>query len=647
MKDHRNPQNSSCCACQKKQVHQHHAHQHSHHHHEHSGKKTLLRLGSSLILFIFALLLNLNGPARLFSFLVPWLVAGFPVLIEAGKNIFHGEIFDENFLMSLATIGALCIGEYPEAVAVMLLAQIGEFFEAYAEGNSRRSIAALLEICPSLANVERDGKLLSCKPEEIAIGEIILVKPGERIPLDGEIISGEGSLDTSALTGESAPTDVQPGDMVRNGCISINGAFRIRVNRVFADSTVSRILKLVEDSAAQKSSSENFITRFAKIYTPIVVVAACVLGFLPPIFLGNWTDWISRALTFLVISCPCALVISVPLSFFSGIGGASRQGILIKGSSYLEALAKTEIIAFDKTGTLTKGSFTVKELYPLGISKEDLLTYAAAAEQYSDHPIARSLCQALPQPPHAQDLQEIAGQGVTATVKGHLVAVGNERLMQTLAIHIPALPENIPGTPVCVAVDHIYAGYLVIADEIKPTAPQLIQQLKELGIAKCVMLTGDKPHIGQKLGTELGLDECRANLSPEDKVTEAGKLKQTLSPKGKLTYVGDGINDAPVLALADIGIAMGAMGSDAAVEAADIVLMDDDPLNIPAAVRIAQKTLRIVKQNIVFALAIKGIVLLLGALGIAVMWEAVFADVGVSILCILNAMRAMTVAKKE
>ena len=616
-----------------------------HHHHGSGGVKGLVPVFLAAGLLLAGAFLPLTGAGRLAFFALPYLLAGWPVLREAGENILRGQVFDENFLMALASLGAFCIGEYREAVLVMALYRVGEFCEDLAVEKSRRSIAALMDICPDTARVEREGQLLTLRPEEVAAGEIILVRPGERIPLDGTILSGRAAVDTAALTGEPVPRDLGPGDMARNGCISLDGVLRIQVSRPFAQSTVSRILALVEQSDRNKSRSETFIRRFARIYTPAVVAAAAALAVLPPLILGGgWGGWVRRALTFLVISCPCALVISVPLTFFAGIGGASRKGILIKGSRFVETLARAEVVAFDKTGTLTKGAFQVREVQPEGFSREELLELAAAAERHSSHPISRCLVEEA-RPGAAgrkvTDVQELSGLGIRATVDGRAVQVGNARLMEEAGIPLPGSVPDAPGTTVYVAVDGSYAGRIVVSDQAKEEAGTLVPALKALGVRSCVMLTGDREAAARPLAEELGMDRVLAELSPEDKVNQMGRLKQELSGKGRLVYVGDGINDAPVLARADAGIAMGAFGSDAAVEAADVVLMDDNPAHVPGAIAIARRTMAIARQNIAFALGIKAVVLVLGAMGLAPLWASVFADVGVCLLCILNALRAM------
>ena len=577
------------------------------------------------------------------AYIVSYAVIGWDVLWRAVRNICHGQVFDENFLMTLATVGAFLTGEYREAVAVMLFYQVGELFQSYAVGKSRKSIASLMDIRPDSANVEREGQLVEVDPEEVAVGDVIVVKAGERIPIDGVVLEGESSIDTAALTGESCPRDVVPGDDVVSGCINRTGLLRVRTTKAFGESTVARILEMVENSSAKKAKAENFITRFARWYTPSVVIAAVLLAILPPLAMGgNWQEWLHRALIFLVISCPCALVISVPLSFFGGIGGASRQGILVKGANYLEALANAEIVVFDKTGTLTKGVFNVTAIHPDTCSESQLLEMAALAENYSDHPISRSIREAYGKEidtRRVQDTKEMSGRGVQATIDGKSVCVGNDKWMEEIGVKWH--PCHRIGTTVHVAIDGEYAGHLVISDEVKPDAYTAIEALRAQNVKKTVMLTGDARTVGEKTAEELGIDQVFAQLLPTDKVEHVEALMREKSKNGKLVFVGDGINDAPVLSRADIGIAMGAMGSDAAIEAADIVLMDDKPSKIATAIRISQRTLRIVHQNIVFALVVKGVVLLLGALGISGMWEAVFADVGVSVIAILNAMRAL------
>ena len=610
-------------------------------------KKHLIRILIGCVLFAAAYLLPVTGIWRLLVFLVPYGVAGWDVLWRAVRNIAHGQIFDENFLMALATVGAFCTSEFPEGVAVMLFYQIGEWFQSYAVGRSRKSIAALMNIRPDYANIEQDGELVQVDPDQVAIGQVIVVKAGEKIPLDGVVLEGSSTVDTAALTGESLPREVQPGDDIISGCINLSGLLRVRVTKVFGESTVAKILDLVENASSKKAQAENFITKFARWYTPCVVIGAVLLAVVPPLLLqGGWSDWIHRALIFLVISCPCALVISVPLSFFGGIGGASKRGILVKGGNYLEVLAKTDTVVFDKTGTLTKGVFNVTAIHPDRYTEMQLLELAALAESYSDHPISRSLKEAYGKEPdtaRVQDVQELSGRGVQARIDGQMVYVGNDKLMDQVGVcwH----PCHRVGTTVHVAVEQTYVGHIVISDEIKQDAAQAINDLKAAGVSKTVMLTGDAKPVGEQVAQQLGLDEVYTELLPADKVEHVEQLLKQIPPKGALAFVGDGINDAPVLSRADVGIAMGAMGSDAAIEAADVVLMDDQPSKIAVSIRIAKKALKIVRQNIVFALAVKALVLVLGALGQANMWEAVFADVGVSVLAILNAMRALRVKK--
>ena len=608
-------------------------------------KRMLARILVSAALLIACALSPLEGIWRLLSFLVPYAVIGWDVLWKAVRNIAHGQVFDENFLMALATVGAFATGEYPEAVFVMLFYQVGELFQSYAVGRSRQSISQLMEIRPDYANLERDGKAEKVDPDEVAVGDVIVVKPGERVPLDGVVLEGRSTLDTAALTGESLPRDVGEGDDVISGCVNQSGLLRVRVTKVFGESTVSKILDLVENAGSKKARAENFITKFARVYTPCVVVAAVLLAVVPSLVSGDWSEW-TRALIFLVVSCPCALVISVPLSFFGGIGGASRDGILVKGGSYLETLSQAEIVVFDKTGTLTKGVFNVTAIHPDKISEAELLELAAYAESYSDHPISRSIREA-----YGEDIdqsrvgavEELAGRGVRAVIDGRNVCVGNSKLMDELGAKWH--PCHHVGTTVHVEVDGLYAGHLVISDEVKPDAAEAIRKLKELGVQKTVMLTGDAQAVGERVGAQLGLDEVHAQLLPADKVERVEALLKEKSSKGALVFVGDGINDAPVLSRADVGVAMGGMGSDAAIEAADVVFMDDKPSKLADAIRIARKTRGIVRQNVVFALAVKLLVMVLGAFGVANMWEAVFADVGVSVIAILNAMRALRAPK--
>ena len=600
---------------------------------------------------IISLFPNINpNLILLIIYLTAYLIVGGDVVLKAFRNILKGQIFDENFLMSLATIGAFIIGEYPEGVAVMLFYQIGELFQDYAINKSRKSIADLMDIRPDYANVVRNGETIKVDPDEVNIGEEIIVKPGEKIALDGKIIDGYSVIDTSALTGESLPREVSPGDDILSGCVNMSGLIRIKVSKEFGESTVSKILDLVENASSKKSESEKFITKFAKYYTPIVVIIAILLAIIPPLVLKDATfnDWLYRALVFLVISCPCALVISIPLGFFGGIGGASAHGVLVKGSNYLEALSKTEMIVFDKTGTLTKGVFKVTEIVTKNISKEKLLEIAAYAESYSTHPISISLQNAYGKNidnSKISDVEEIPGHGVKAIVEDKVVLAGNNKLMKKMSIEYST--DEVIGTVVHIAMDGDYKGYIVISDEIKLDSKIAIKNLKNLGIKKTIMLTGDSKVVGEKVANELGLDLVYTELLPADKVQKVEELLKEKSKKGSLSFVGDGINDAPVLARADVGIAMGGLGSDAAIEAADIVIMDDEPSKIATTIKIAKKTLSIVKQNIFFALVVKFIVLILGAGGIATMWEAIFADVGVSVLAILNAMRAMNFKNKE
>lgn len=608
-------------------------------------KHLLLRIIIAAVLFLAGNLLPLHGTAELAVFLVSYAIIGWDILWKAITNILHGQVFDENFLMAIATVGAFILGEHTEGVAVMLFYQVGEWFQSYAVSKSRRSIASLMDIRPDYANVERDGKLVQVDPDEVQIGDTIIVKPGERIPLDGKIIKGSSALDTSALTGESMPREVEPGMEVISGCINQTGILTIQTTKEFGESTVAKILDLVENASEKKGKIENFITRFARYYTPIVVFAALVLAILPPIITGQeFSAWIYRALTFLVISCPCALVISIPLSFFGGIGGASKIGVLVKGSNYLEALANAEIVVFDKTGTLTKGSFAVSEIHAASMSEQQLLEFAAYAEDYSNHPISLSIKKAYDGKIDASrisEVHEIAGHGVQAVIDGKKVLAGNAKLMKKENIKFSVAASV--GTVVYLACDGVYAGCIIIEDEIKPDAQTAIKSLKSSGVRRTVMLTGDADAVGKKVAARLGLDQAYTELLPADKVIRVEEMMQQKSEKGKLAFVGDGINDAPVLARADVGIAMGGLGSDAAIEAADVVLMTDEPSKIAAVMKIARKTIRIANQNIVFALGIKFLVLGLGALGYANMWAAVFADVGVSVIAILNAIRAMRV----
>ena len=614
-----------------------------HEHGEENEKVQVIRLAVSAVLLAAAWLSPLAGIWRLLAFLVPYLIAGYTVLWQAAKNILHGEIFDEGFLMAIATIGAFFIGEYPEAVFVMIFFQVGELFEALAVGRSRRSIEALMDIRPDYANLEKDGETRRVSPEEVGIGEIIVVKPGEKIPLDGVVESGGSSLNTMALTGEPAPRDVAPGDSVISGCVNLTGVLRVRVEKRYAESTVAKILELVENSAENKARSESFIRKFARWYTPAVVIAAVLLAVVPSVITGQWSFWVYKALTLLVISCPCALVVSVPLAFFGGIGGASRCGILVKGGNYLEALADAKTVVFDKTGTLTRGSFFVTTIHPTACSEEELLELAAAAERYSDHPISLSIREAYGKSideARVQELKELAGHGVSAKIDGRAVLVGNERLMQANGVDVAKCTHE--GTMVHVAADGQYLGHIVIDDAVKPDSADAILALRRLGVTKTVMLTGDQKSVAERVGRELGLDEVRAELLPGDKV---GCVEELLVKKanGTLLFVGDGMNDAPVLSRADVGVAMGALGSDAAIEAADVVLMDDQPSKLALAIRIGRRTRSIARQNIVFALAVKLVFMVLTVLGVTNMGPAVFADVGVMVLAVLNSTRAMRI----
>ena len=607
-------------------------------------KKDLLRIAAAAVLFLAGLLIP-GETARLILFLLAYLTVGLDVLREAGEGILHGQLFDENFLMSIATLGAMVVGEYPEAVAVMLLYHVGELFQSYAVGKSRASIASLMDIRPETAAVERNGSVIDVDPEEVAVDEVFVLKAGDRVPLDGVVIEGTSALNTAALTGESMPRDVAPGDEVISGCINQTGLLRVRATKLYTDSTVARILDLVENASDKKAKVETFITRFARVYTPAVCGAALLLFLVPSLFMdGRWADWGMRALSFLVVSCPCALVISVPLSFFGGVGGAGKRGILVKGSNYLEALAKADIVVFDKTGTLTRGVFHVTVVHPDQISEEELLRIAATVENASDHPIGRSICAgyhgslALEQ---LSDVCELPGQGMSAVLDGETVSVGNEKLMRSLGVELPDCPHA--GTVVHVARGGVYLGHIVISDQIKEGAEEAVSALKREGVRKTVILTGDSQAVAQEVAAKLGVDEAHAQLLPAQKVEQVERLLNEKRPGGTLVFAGDGINDAPVLTRADVGVAMGALGSDAAVEAADVVLMDDDPRKLATAIRISRRTLAITRQSIVFALTVKLLVLALVAAGVANMWWAVFADVGVSVLAILNAMRALRV----
>lgn len=621
-------------------------------------KKMLIRILLTAVLMVLLHFLPIAGIPRFLFYLVPYLVIGYDILIKAFKGVKNRQMFDESFLMAVATVGAMALavakdGDYTEAIAVMFFYQIGEWFQSYAVGKSRRNISELMDIRPDYANIEKDGQLEQIDPDEVEIGTIIVVQPGEKVPIDGIVISGYSSLNTSALTGESLPREIQVGEEVISGCINLTGILKIQTTKEFGESTVSKILDLVENASSRKSKSEDFISKFARIYTPLVCYSALALAFLPPLvrmlLLGlsaNWSDWIYRALTFLVISCPCALVVSIPLSFFAGIGGASNAGVLIKGSNYLETLSQTKCVVFDKTGTLTQGVFKVNAIHHNTLPEEKLLEYAALAESASSHPISKSLREAYGKPlecSRVTDVQELSGNGVIAQVDNLCIAAGNAKLMHRLKIDYRDCHHT--GTIVHLAIDGTYAGHIVISDVIKPHAKEAILALKSAGIHRTVMLTGDADAVAKQVAKELGIDEVYSELLPEDKVTKVEELLERKSPKEKLAFVGDGINDAPVLSRADIGIAMGAMGSDAAIEAADIVLMDDDPIKISKAINISRKCLRIVYENIWFAIGIKVICLLLGALGIANMWLAVFADVGVMVLAVLNAIRALFVKK--
>lgn len=619
--------------------------EHSHDHVSTLNKEKLILIGIGTIFFLASILLNLPSGWKLSLFFISYLLIGGEVLLKASKNIFRGQVFDENFLMSIATIGAFAIREFSEGVAVMLFYQIGELFQNIAVNRSRKSISALMDIRPDYANLKLDEKIKKVTPDEVGIGDIIIIRPGEKVPLDGKVVEGKSLLDTSALTGESALRKVEVGSDILSGSINKNGLLTVEVTKEFGESTVSKILDLVQNASSKKAPTENFITKFAKYYTPIVVFAAIALAVIPPLFISGATfaEWFNRALVFLVISCPCALVISIPLGFFGGIGGASKNGILVKGGNYLEALNKIETVVFDKTGTLTKGVFKVTNIVPKGsISNTELLEYAAYAESYSNHPIAQSIQNAYGKEvdkSQISDYMEMPGHGIKATVKGRVILAGNSKLMDKENISFDK--KDILGTLVHIAIDGIYAGYITISDEIKEDSKYTIKALKGMGIKKVVMLTGDNRAIGKKIAKDLSIDEVHAELLPHQKVERLEVLDKQKSPKRKLVFVGDGINDAPVLARADIGIAMGGMGSDAAIEAADVVLMTDEPSKLITAIKIANRTRNIVWQNIIFALAVKGIVLLLGAGGAATMWEAVFADVGVALLAILNAMRIM------
>ncbi len=614
-------------------------------------KKDLIKIIIALILFLIAIIINFNNELiNNTIFVISYIIVGIEIIKKAIRNIFRGKVFDENFLMTVATIGAFAIGEFPEAVAVMLFYQVGELFQSYAVDKSRKSISSLMDIRPDYANAQRNGKIEKIAPEEVKIGETIVVKPGEKVPLDGIILEGKSSLDTKALTGESLPKDVAEGEEILSGTINLTGVIKIEVTKKYGESTVSKILDLVENASSKKSKSENFITKFAKYYTPIVVIIAVVLAIVPPIIIKDTTfsDWIYRALSFLVVSCPCALVISIPLSFFGGIGGASKIGILIKGSNYLEQLANTEIVVFDKTGTLTKGVFEVQKVESIGITKEELLKLTAYAENYSNHPISLSVKKAYNKEIDEKQIintQELPGLGIEAKIEEKDVLVGNEKLMKEKQINYTKC--NDIGTILYVAINKKYSGYILIADKIKDDSIKTIQNLKKNNVKHTVMLTGDRKNVGESVAKQLGIDKVYTELLPNGKVEKVQELLKEKTSKGKLAFVGDGINDAPVLAISDIGIAMGGLGSDSAIESADIVLMTDEPSKIVDAIRLSRRTMKIVKENIIFAIFIKILVLILSAIGLSTMWEAVFADVGVSVIAIINALRVLRVKRKD
>ncbi len=612
-------------------------------------KKRGIKIIISLVLFFIALVTNFNKEwINNIIYLISYILVGLEIVRKAIRNITRGKVFDENFLMAIATIGAFCLGEFPEAVAVMLFYQIGELFQSYAVDNSRKSISDLMDIRPDFANVERNGKLEKVEPDDVKIGEIIVIKPGEKVPLDGYVIEGNSSIDTKALTGEALPRETAKGEEVLSGCINLNGVIKVEVTKKYGESTVNKILDLVENASSKKSKSENFITKFAQYYTPIVVIIAVILSILPPLIIkgATFSEWIYRALSFLVVSCPCALVISIPLSFFGGIGGASKMGILIKGSNYLEAIANTEIVVFDKTGTLTEGVFEVQKINAINISEEELLKITAYSENYSNHPIALSVKRAYNKVIDEKQIvktQELPGLGIVARIGEQDVLVGNEKLMKERQIKFTKCKEI--GTILYIAIEESYVGYIVIADKIKEDSIKAIQNLKKNNIKQTIMLTGDRKKVGESIAKKLGLDKVYTDLLPDGKVEKVESLLKEKSRKGKLAFVGDGINDAPVLAISDIGIAMGGLGSDAAIEAADVVLMTDEPSKIVKAIHLSKKTMRIVKENIIFAIFIKILVLVLSAFGLSTMWEAVFADVGVSVIAIINALRVLRVNK--
>ena len=614
-------------------------------------RKKLIKIIIAFILFLIAMIFKAeNEWINISLYVISYIIVGFEIIRKALRNITRGKVFDENFLMTVATIGAFGIGEYPEAVAVMLFYQVGELFQSYAVDKSRKSISSLMDIRPDFANVEKEGNVEKVDPDDVEIGDIIIIKPGEKVPLDGVILEGKSSFDTKALTGESLPTDVTEGEEILSGCINLNGVLRVEVTKEYGQSTVSKILDLVENASSKKSKSENFITKFARYYTPIVVIIALFLALFPPLVIdgATFSDWIYRALSFLVVSCPCALVISIPLSFFGGIGGASKMGILIKGSNYLEAISKAEIVVFDKTGTLTEGNFEVQKIMPVNITEEELLKIVAYAENYSNHPISLSVKNAYSRKINEVDIQstqELSGMGIVAKIWDRDIIVGNEKLMREKEIEF--LKTDDVGTVLYVAIDNKYVGYILIADKIKDDAKKAIEELKKNNVKETVMLTGDKKSVGEDVAQKLGLDKVYTELLPDGKVKKVEKLLKEKSENGKLVFVGDGINDAPVLALADIGVAMGGLGSDAAIEAADVVIMTDEPSKIVNTIKLSKKTMRIVKENIVFAIFVKVLILMLSAIGLSTMWEAVFADVGVSVIAIINALRVLRVKNNK
>ena len=614
-------------------------------------QKKLIKIIIAFILFLVSMIFNFNNEwINNILFIISYLIVGFEIIKKALRNIIRGKVFDENFLMTIATIGAFGIGEYPEAVAVMLFYQVGELFQSYAVDKSRKSISSLMDIRPDFANVEKEGKVEKVDPDDVEVGDIIIIKPGEKVPLDGVILEGKSSLDTKALTGESLPRSVTEGEEILSGCINLNGVLRVETTKEYGQSTVSKILDLVENASSKKSKSENFITKFARYYTPIVVIIALFLAIVPPLLIdgATFSDWIYRALSFLVVSCPCALVISIPLSFFGGIGGASKMGILIKGSNYLEAISKAEIVVFDKTGTLTQGNFEVQKIVAINISQEELLKTVAYAENYSNHPISLSVKNAYSRKINETDIQstqELSGMGIVARIWDKDIIVGNEKLMKEEEIEFSKTDDV--GTVLYVAIDNKYVGYILIADKIKDDAKKAIEELKKNNVKETVMLTGDKKSVGEDVAQKLGLDKVYTELLPDGKVKKVEKLLKEKSENGKLVFVGDGINDAPVLALADIGVAMGGLGSDAAIEAADVVIMTDEPSKIVNTIKLSKKTMRIVKENIVFAIFVKVLILMLSAIGLSTMWEAVFADVGVSVIAIINALRVLRVKNNK